>query len=194
MQGFGILAQGIVAIITIAAFETAIKQDINNLDYVWRICLGMGAVPGMFALYSRITIPESPRFTIEIDGDIERAAIDVDIVKGGKVPESDVMRVGENRMTFRELISYMCKRKNFFVLMGTCLPRFALNVAFYGINLNSGIILQAIGFSSGSDVYTTLLHSAIGQVVIALLGSIPGYWYMILSLLITHRLAKHSIN
>jgi PHS family inorganic phosphate transporter-like MFS transporter len=175
MQGFGILAQGIVAIITIAAFETAIKQDINNLDYVWRICLGMGAVPGMFALYSRITIPESPRFTIEIDGDIERAAIDVDIVKGGKVPESDVLRVGENRMTFRELISYMCKRKNFFVFMGTCLPRFALNVAFYGINLNSGIILQAIGFSSGSDVYTTLLHSAIGQVVIALLGSIPGY-------------------
>lgn len=176
MQGLGILVQGFVTIITLAAFKTSIQQDPSNLDYVWRIVIGLGTLPAVIALFSRIKIPETPRYTIEIDNDYERAAIDVDIVFDGKKRANyTIKREGENRPTLREFCSFFADKNQFKLLLGTCIPRFALNVAFYGINLNSGIILQAIGFGVSNDVYTTVFNNSVGQIVIALLGSIPGY-------------------
>jgi len=49
-------------------------------------------------------------------------------------------------------------------------------VAFYGINLNNAVILKAIGFAAHDDPYTELFKNALGNVIIALLGTVPGYW------------------
>lgn len=177
MQGLGILAQGIVTLLALLAFKSSIEHDTANLDYVWRISLGLGTLPGCIALVSRTHMPETPRYTLEIDNDYERAAVDVDYVLDGKRRElNSVQRRGENRPTIKEIFSHFTKLNQFKVLIGTCVPRFALNVAFYGINLNSGIILQSIGFGESKEVYTTILNNTIGQIIIALLGSIPGYW------------------
>ena len=46
MQGFGILAAGLVSLITLLAFRSVILSDLRSLDYVWRIVLGIGAIPG----------------------------------------------------------------------------------------------------------------------------------------------------
>ena len=51
-----------------------------------------------------------------------------------------------------------------------------------GINLNSGIILTAIGFNgkldgNSNDVWDALFKNAVGNVCIALMGTVPGYWY-----------------
>lgn len=175
-QGLAILVQAFVALVTLAAFKTSIQEDKNNLDYVWRIVIGLGIIPALIAVFTRINIPESPRYTMEIDNDIERAANDVAIVLEGKKRSTySVKREGENRPTLKEILSYYSKKNQFKVLLGTCVPRFALNVAFYGINLNSGIILQAIGFGISDDVYTTVFNNAVGQIIIALIGSVPGY-------------------
>jgi hypothetical protein len=40
-----------------------------NLDYVWRICLGLGAVPAAATIYARLTLPESPRYSVNVMGD-----------------------------------------------------------------------------------------------------------------------------
>jgi len=53
---------------------------------------------------------------------------------------------------------------------------FALDVAFYGINLNNSVILTAIGFSGSGTPYEVLNRNAIGNIIIALLGTVPGYW------------------
>ena len=42
MQGIGQLSAAIVAIIVIRCFKGAIMDDHMNVDYVWRICLGLG--------------------------------------------------------------------------------------------------------------------------------------------------------
>lgn len=176
-QGLGILAQSFVTVITLAAFKSHIQQDPAYLDYVWRITLGLGTVPALIAIFSRIHIPETPRYTAEIDNDYERAAINVDIMFGERERRSyTIKRVGENRPTLREFCAFFAQPKQFKILLGTCVPRFALNVAFYGINLNSGVILEAIGFGIvPNDLYTTVFNNAVGQIVINLLGSIPGY-------------------
>ncbi len=53
---------------------------------------------------------------------------------------------------------------------------------FYGINLNQNVVLQQIGFdgSSGSP-WTRLFKIAIGNVIITVLGFVPGSWISLLS-------------
>ena len=47
------------------------------VDYMWRLLIGLGCVPGAVALYFRLTIPETPRFTMDIACDVQQAARDV---------------------------------------------------------------------------------------------------------------------
>ncbi|KAF7503242.1 hypothetical protein GJ744_004070 [Endocarpon pusillum] len=42
------------------------------VDRMWRIILGFGAVPAVIALYCRLTIPETPRYTFDVNRDIEQ--------------------------------------------------------------------------------------------------------------------------
>src|SRR5947208_4577423 len=56
MQGFGILAAAIVALVVLVAFKSSIYDNVLAVDYCWRLVLGLGAVPGLLALYFRLTI------------------------------------------------------------------------------------------------------------------------------------------
>jgi len=58
-----------------------------------------------------------------------------------------------------------------------------LDIAFYGLGLNSSIILNAIGFGSApanqtgnQKLYTTLYNQAVGNIILSIAGLIPGYW------------------
>ncbi len=186
MQGFGILLAAVVAVIVLACFKEAVIADQNNLDFVWRICIGVGALPGLLALYFRMTIPETPRYTIEVDNDVRRAANDVNIVTDGKKHSRDkngqaMVKEGQGKASLREFCIHFKKWKNLKVLLGTSLTWFALDVAFYGINLNTGLILEAIGFSGdfngdAKHVWESLFKNAVGNIIIALMGTVPGYW------------------
>jgi hypothetical protein len=62
------------------------------------------------------------------------------------------------------------------VLIGTASTWFLLDIAFYGINLNQSVILAEIGFSKGRNEYHTLMKNAIGNLIVALAGYVPGYF------------------
>jgi len=72
--------------------------------------------------------------------------------------------------------------------LGTAYSWFALDVAFYGLSLNSSIILSAIGFggvsagkiTSGAEIYNNLRQLSIGNIIISVGGLIPGYYATIL--------------
>lgn len=49
-------------------------------------------------------------------------------------------------------------------------------VAFYGLGLNNSIILGAIGWTGGKNVYEILRRSAVGNLILICAGAIPGYW------------------
>lgn len=180
MQGFGILAAAIVATITLAAFHNAINDNVENIDYVWRIVLGVGAIPGLVALYFRLTIPETPRFTMDIEQNIGQATKDItDVLTTGTYQErnDDVqVKVEAPKASWADFIGYFGKWENGKVLLGTSITWFALDVAFYGVGLNNGIILEAVGFAGGESAYKTLFNIAVGNIIIAILGTVPGYW------------------
>ncbi|KAG9293124.1 hypothetical protein G9A89_016486 [Geosiphon pyriformis] len=52
----------------------------NNVDYCWSLVLAIGAVTAMIALYFRLTIPESPRYVMNVEKNIEQATHNVDQV------------------------------------------------------------------------------------------------------------------
>lgn len=57
--GLGSFSAGIVYVILLAAFKGAIEHDINRLQWVWRLLLGLGLVPCIATLYARLRIRES---------------------------------------------------------------------------------------------------------------------------------------
>ncbi|KAK7748882.1 hypothetical protein SLS53_000906 [Cytospora paraplurivora] len=87
MQGFGQLCAAMIALVVTVAFRDsflgiATEQDCDYAcqtaaDRCWRIIVGVGALPAIFALYYRITIPETPRYTFDVAHDIEKADADI---------------------------------------------------------------------------------------------------------------------
>jgi PHS family inorganic phosphate transporter-like MFS transporter len=186
MQGFGILVGSIVSLIILAIFKNAIYADQINLDYVWRLCLGFGAIPGVVAIYHRLTIPESPRYTLDVDQDIEKALKNAKKMQNTKVhiEKFEPLKITKDepkesqKASFREFCRHFSKWRNFKLLLATSMTWFVLDVAFYGVNLNASIIIEAIGFSEdiSGDVWNSLFKNALGNIIIALLGTVPGYW------------------
>ncbi|CAG8685971.1 25495_t:CDS:2 [Dentiscutata erythropus] len=188
MQGIGILVAAIVSTITIAAFHSTITPtDFSHIDYVWRIVTGVGAIPGVVALYFRLTIPETPRFTMDIERNVNQAAQDIDTVltTGSYKPREQevVVKIEAPKASFSDFFRHFGKWENGKVLFGTAFTWFALDVAFYGIGLNNNIILKQIGFlGDGTDPYETLFKASAGNIIIALLGTVPGYWVTVFTI------------
>jgi len=189
MQGFGYLTTGIVSIITLAAAKSAIIASTNAepLDYVWRIVIGFGAIPAVIAVYFRLTIPETPRYTMDVEQNIAQAARDVTVVLKPKnaLEEEEfevVPVVAQSKASLYDFFGYFSHWRNLKILLGTSVCWFCLDVAFYGIGLNNSIVLTAINFGSVSGVsyslgaYDTVWNAAVGQLIITLLGAVPGYW------------------
>ncbi|PCH42214.1 phosphate permease [Wolfiporia cocos MD-104 SS10] len=190
-QGWGQLAGAIVAYVIVAAYkDTLLKDDpavLGSVDAMWRILIGLGCVPGAIALYFRLTIPETPRFTMDVERNVKQAAQDVDnfLTTGSYYvdPDAVVQRVQAPKATRADFLAYYSKWENLRLLLGCAWSWFALDIAFYGLGLNSSIILEAIGFGSPSKslvgaekVYVNLKNICVGNIILSVAGLIPGYW------------------
>lgn len=58
------------------ATETDHVKAATIVDRIWRYVVGVGAIPALVAIVFRLTIPESPRFTLDVDNDGARALRD----------------------------------------------------------------------------------------------------------------------
>lgn len=148
MQGLGQLLAAVVALIVTRSFKDAYHGAANvaSCDYAcqtaadrsWRIIVGVGAIPALFALYYRITIPETPRYTFEIAKDVEQADADIKAYMA-RQPEGEVDEVQRARMkkvaspaldipaaSWADLVSYLKQWKNAKMLIGTTLSWFFL--------------------------------------------------------------------
>ena len=105
MQGMGQLGAGLMALIVTAGFKDSLQTAASpagcsgdcksSVDKMWRTIIGFGAVPGCIALYFRLTIPETPRYTFDVSRDVVKGGSDVKAYLGGKpegVPD-EVARV-----------------------------------------------------------------------------------------------------
>ncbi|KAJ3556347.1 hypothetical protein NM688_g2077 [Phlebia brevispora] len=208
-QGWGQLVASAVGCFTVLGFrhihgglganDTKVFMDI---DRSWRILVGLGCLPAAIGLYSRLTIPESPRFTMDIERNVRQAVEDIDqFIKTGQYkfnPDSVVVRVIAPRASWRDFRSYFSEWENRKLLIGCAVSWFAIDVTFYGIGLNTDTFFNAIGFvadngnsikcpanfanealvapfDSAYGVYTYFINLCTANMVLSL-GSIPGYW------------------
>jgi len=153
--------------------------------------VGMGAVPAAAALYYRLTIPETPRYTFDVARDIEKGQEDVAAYMKGKaegvvdnaarvrgIKSSESLKIPKASWT--DFFSFYGKWKNGKVLFGTASSWFLLDVAFYGLGLNSSTVLTAINYGTGPNVYVILYNLAAGNCILVCAGAIPGYWTTVL--------------
>ncbi|RUP45910.1 major facilitator superfamily domain-containing protein [Jimgerdemannia flammicorona] len=178
MQGIGNLAASLVTLALLAIFKDAIEADVMNLDYVWRLAIGVGAIPAAATVYLRLTMPESPRYALDVQGDSAKAAKAVNIQMGKSLEEQTVVDQGftSKKNHSKDFRDYFSQWKNLKILLGTSLSWFFLDIAFYGLNLNNSYILSAIGYSKKATAFDTLWATVVGNIIISCLGFVPGYF------------------
>ncbi|KAI8836395.1 major facilitator superfamily domain-containing protein [Chytriomyces cf. hyalinus JEL632] len=212
MQGVGILAGAIAYVATLAVFKPLVQADYKNLDYVWRITLGIGLIPALFAIYFRLTVPETPRFTADVMGATQTALNDIEQILivnnigtvttswGNETAHEFANKPVEKVSFFTDFKAYFGQRKNFKTLFATSYCWFALDVAWYGLAINQSTVLSLINFNGPSkmavnvtignktqlqyltppiDIWDFFHQTALGNVIISMAGTVPGYWFTV---------------
>ncbi|KAF2491167.1 inorganic phosphate transporter 1-6 /Pi cotransporter [Lophium mytilinum] len=201
MQGFGQLGGALVMLCLVAGFKGSLESASSYatcspgsvcalaVDKMWRALIGLGVVPATIALYYRLTIPETPRYTFDVARDVEKANEDAKAYLSGKsqghpdeITQATTRRASVAgalevpKASWTDFIKFYGKWKNGRILLGTAGSWFMLDVAFYGLGLNSSTVLTAIGYAKGKTVYRTLYNLAAGNAILTCAGAIPGYW------------------
>jgi len=174
MQGFGILAGGIVALIVSYAYDQkynlpSYEQDpqgsiVHSLDYVWRIVLMFGAIPAALTYYWRMKMPETARYTALVAKDAKQAASDMSKVLQVKLEaeEEKVKKLTEDKSHKYGLFSKEFVKRHGLHLVGTTTTWFLLDIAFYSQNLFQKDIFSAIGWippaKEMNAIHEVLLH------------------------------------
>src|SRR5450432_319443 len=193
MQGAGQFAAAIVALLVTVGFRDSFSVNSYSAcgagcqlaaDRGWRIIVGAGAIPAIFALYYRITIPETPRYTFDVAQDIEKGNADIKAFTDGKSDghpdavqrERTKLQVENSplqpRASWADFCSYFGQWKNGSLLFATMSSWFFLDLAFYGLGLNNNIVLSNIGYAaSPTSVYYSLFNAAVGNLIIVCAGS-----------------------
>ncbi|RIV20923.1 MFS transporter [Alicyclobacillaceae bacterium I2511] len=153
MQGLGLLVGPLVAALLLS----------SGLPHplVWRLMLGLGAIPAASVIYLRRKISETPRYLIAVKDDAQQAAEVVSHLTGNlltTVPDESVAT------------QKLWTRRNMIRLLGTAGSWFLIDVAFYGNGVSSQLILKAL-LPRATLVTTTLVAAGI-----FLVAAVPGYY------------------
>ncbi|CAL1396362.1 unnamed protein product [Linum trigynum] len=191
MQGFGILAGGIVALIVSAAFDHAFHAPpyaVDRLaslppqaDYVWRIILMFGAIPAALTYYWRMKMPETARYTALVAKNEKQANEDMAKVmdfKPDEAQEQEKVKTNTASNQFGLFTREFLKRHGLH-LLGTTSTWFLLDIAYYSQNLFQKDIFTAIKWippAATMNGIHEVFKVARAQTIIALCGTVPGYW------------------
>ncbi|KDQ62674.1 hypothetical protein JAAARDRAFT_203751 [Jaapia argillacea MUCL 33604] len=188
-QGWGNLCAALVSLVVLTAYKDSIigdtMPDLNHVDYLWRLVIGLGCIPCALAIYFRLTIPETPRFTLDVNRNVAQAAQDVEnVLSLGTFyhnPDEVFVRVHVPQANPRDFARYFSNWDNFKVLFGAAYSWFAIDIAYYGLGLNTSSLWQAMGFASAnpqtsSDAFQALRNICVANIITSVAGLIPGYW------------------
>ena len=137
----------------------------TSTDLTWRLLLGIGAIPAAAVIYLRRTMPESPRYQVQVLGRGADAEQQMHTLTGGAVAAQGTS--GEQRRM--GLRAFLTNRRLLLILAGTAGSWFLLDYAYYGNTISTPQILALI-----SPTATTMTKIAI-QLAIFVVAAVPGY-------------------
>ena len=200
----GTLVGSIVTLVLLACFSKSLNGgNYAQLDAVWRLQMGLALIPALLTLWPRLKMPEGKkylesreltkpkrpdsvesRFTATTHRTRHRDSLELIVSDGrGLQEEIDAARAEVeaqgHRASLDVFLVYFREWRHLKTLIGTMSCWFLLDVAFYGINLNQSVLLMEIGYAKGANEYSVLKKNAIGNLIIAVAGYIPGYFFTI---------------
>ncbi|KAF8388224.1 hypothetical protein HHK36_026890 [Tetracentron sinense] len=194
MQGFGILAGGMVAIIISATFKAKfdapayeidpVASTVPEADLVWRIIVMFGALPAALTYYWRMKMPETARYTALVAKNAKQAASDMSKVLQVEIEaeQEKIEQLGQEPANSFGLFSKQFLRRHGLHLLGTTSTWFLLDIAFYSQNLFQKDIFSAIGWippAKTMNAIEEVYKIARAQTLIALCSTVPGYWFTV---------------
>ncbi|MCU1493606.1 MAG: major facilitator superfamily 1 [Acidimicrobiaceae bacterium] len=160
MQALGLVVGPVVAL---ALLGSGVGHALT-----WRLLLGFGAVPAAAVIYLRSKMPESPRFTALVKGDVDRAARDASSLSvGAAVTTVAAPRpLAAKRLGLREFLS---DPRMLVLLLGTAGTWFLFDYAYYGNTLSLPAILKQV------DGHAALTSKLAWTLAIFVVFAVPGY-------------------
>jgi MFS transporter, PHS family, inorganic phosphate transporter len=162
MQGAGLVVGPLIASILLASGIS------DNL--VWRILLGIGAIPGLAVFYLRRQIHETPRFALAGGAHEEAAAAIADATgqSSGKKPTAE--STARHPQSIAEgFLNLLHNRRMFIWLIGTAGAWMLLDFCYYGNSISQPEIIK-LANPNASELQTILL-----QLGIVAVFALPGY-------------------
>ncbi len=163
MQALGLIVGPLVALLLISLSLP--------LDLSWRLMLAFGSVPSMMVIYLRRKIPESPRYTAQVMGDVENAAKAIESFSGVQVKAKTVAKADKRKATLKD---FFTNKTYMLTLFGTAGSWFMLDYAYYGNTISTSFIINSI------SPHMTLLSKIWSSFLIFSIFALPGYIFAIL--------------
>jgi MFS transporter, PHS family, inorganic phosphate transporter len=159
---FGTQALGLIIgpLIALVLLGSGTSEDI-----VWRVLLGLGALPAAAVIYLRCRMPESPRYQALVQG---RAGHAARVVPGAAASDAEPERSGSAAQQMG-LRAFLTNRRWLVMLAGTAGCWFLLDYAYYGNTISTPQILSLI--SPGASTMTKIAL----QLAIFVVAAVPGY-------------------
>ncbi|SJK84031.1 MFS transporter [Cuniculiplasma divulgatum] len=165
MQGFGLVSGALVGLGSIYILPIADS---------WRLMLAFGAIPAIYVVYLRRKLMETPRFSLQVEGNKGAAEKAISTITGVGAGSVDQTITKVKKLSSKDYMHSL--RKYLIFVLGTTISWFIFDMAFYGTTLNNGFILQQIGYGSSASLRTTIFNTAIGDTILAGAFALPGYW------------------
>ncbi|MDX6236841.1 MAG: transporter, family, inorganic phosphate transporter [Kribbellaceae bacterium] len=161
MQALGTVA-GYVA--GLALLSTGMSNDL-----VWRLLLGLGAVPAAAVIYLRRRMPESPRFLERIKGHPDQAASNLATYSDGDVVAVGDPLAGLGKISFG---AFLRNRRYLLTLIGTAGTWFVFDYAYYGNAVSAPLIVKSV-LGAGNHPLTQVLAF---NLIVFTVAAVPGYY------------------
>lgn len=165
MQAIGLIVGPLVGIVLIAS---GVSDSL-----VWRILLGLGALPAAAVIYFRAKMPESPRFKALVQGRADQAAKELHQFADGAIDATSVSDDGKHLMGLRQ---FLANPRMLLMLVGTAGCWFLFDYAYYGNTLSLPSILTEV--SPNASIELKLFLTLALFVVFALPGYVLAVWKM----------------
>ncbi|PWY78506.1 MFS general substrate transporter [Aspergillus sclerotioniger CBS 115572] len=201
-QSIGEAAAALVALIAVAGFRHSLPNDpyhpdcgdscTRDLDKIWRLIVGLGAVPAFIALWFRLTIIESPRYTVDVLQDSLQAVADVSqFYHQENLSQSSSSSVGQEShervesmympshveegriispapsqrprtVDYDHFKRFLRRGHNLRILMAISLCWFCLDLPSYGLGLMNADVINVIWSGSPTSTGSTLSTKPVG--------------------------------
>jgi MFS family permease len=157
MQALGLIAGPVVSLTLLA----------SGIDpaWVWRLILGLGTLPASVIIYYRRRLPESPRYTAQVEG--REAEASLNLMQFGHLGSCYSNKPSKGQRL--PLYHLWREPRLFLTLLSTAGTWFLFDYAYYGNSISLPIVLNMV------DPHATMLSQMAWSLMMFTMAAVPGY-------------------